>query len=69
MSGLVWMTGKCPHCDLRKHQAGTEEYAAQVLDEAFKKHIAEAHATALATALAIADNAAAETLAKLRGES
>lgn len=41
---LVKVTGKCPHCGVRKHQIdGTEERAVMVLNEAFTRHIAEAH--------------------------
>lgn len=42
--GLVRVTGKCPHCEERRHQIdGTQERAVQVVSDAIEKHIAEAH--------------------------
>lgn len=46
MSGvrLVQVSGKCPHCDVKKHQIdGTEERAMQVVSDAIERHIQEAH--------------------------
>lgn len=41
---VVKVSGKCPHCDVRKNQIDTsEEHAVQVLDDAFARHIAEVH--------------------------
>lgn len=46
MSGLalVSVTGKCPHCDVRKHQIDTtQERAVEVVGDAIDAHIREAH--------------------------
>ena len=41
---LVQVTGKCPHCEVRKHQiSGTKEHAMQVVSDAIAHHVAEAH--------------------------
>lgn len=41
---FIKLTGKCPHCDVRKHQIDTsEEHAVEVLNAAFAKHISEDH--------------------------
>jgi len=46
MSGLalVKVTGKCPYCDVRKHQIDTaQERAMQIVGDAIEAHIREAH--------------------------
>jgi hypothetical protein len=41
---FIKLTGKCPHCDVTKHQIDTsEEHAVQVLNDAFAVHIREDH--------------------------
>lgn len=42
--GVVQVTAKCPHCDVRKHQIDfSEEHAIQVVSDAMEAHISEAH--------------------------
>lgn len=46
MSGmrLVRVTGKCPHCEVRKHQIDvSEERALEVVGAAIERHVVEAH--------------------------
>jgi hypothetical protein len=41
---LIKATGKCPHCDVRKHQIDcTQERAIQVVSDAIEHHIREEH--------------------------
>lgn len=40
---LVTVTGKCPHCEVRKHQISSVEHALQVVSDAIERHVAEEH--------------------------
>lgn len=47
---FIKLSGKCPHCDVVKHQIDTsEEHAVDVLNKAFADHIAAEHPDRLTT--------------------